>query len=58
MCNCAQRRTDIAAGARAILRGDTDEAKRRAAEVARSLRVDAEMARRAISVRSFGLIRR
>lgn len=58
MCNCVQRRADIAAGGRAVMRGDFDEAKRRAAEVARSLRVDAEMARRAISVRAFGLIRR
>lgn len=58
MCNCAQRRTDIAAGARAVLRGDYDEAKRRAAEVARSARVDLEHARQAMAVRAFGLIRR
>jgi hypothetical protein len=58
MCNCAQRRTDIVAGARAVMRGDLDEAKRRAAEVARSLRVDAEIARQSASVRVFGLIRR
>ncbi|MEN5084270.1 hypothetical protein ABE438_17455 [Bosea sp. TWI1241] len=58
MCNCAKRRGDIAAGARALLRGDIGEAARRAAEVSRSARIDLELARRAASARAIGLIRR